>query len=59
MEWAFLAVVFFTLVGLFVNLLLRMAAEEDRTARHTQHRIDPHCDVTITRLATVSNLHWR
>ena len=59
MEWMFLAVVFFALGGLFVNLLMRMAAETDRKARHAQHRIDPYCDVTITRLARISTLHWR
>jgi hypothetical protein len=59
MEWAFLAFVFFMLGGLFVNLLLRMAAEADRKARHAQHRIDPYCDVTITRLVPNSHLHWR
>ena len=58
MEWALLAVVFFILGGLFVNLLMRMAAEEDRKARHAQHRIDPYCDVTITRLH-ITQLHWR
>ena len=53
MEWTILAFVFFVLVGLFVNLLMRMSAEVDRKARHAQHRIDPYCDVTITRL------HWQ
>jgi len=59
MEWALLAIVFFILGGLFVNLLMRMAAETDRKARHAQHRIDPYCDVTITRLVTTTHLHWR
>ena len=45
-----LAVVFFVLGGFFVTLLLRMAAEADRKARHAQHRIDPYTDVTITRI---------
>ena len=57
MEWTFLVIVFFALGGLFVNLLLRMSAEADRKARHAQHRIDPYCDVTITRLST--RPHWR
>jgi hypothetical protein len=57
MEWALLAVVFFILGGLFVNLLMRMAAEADRKARHAQHRIDPYCGITITRLST--RAHWR
>jgi len=50
MEWTVLAVVFFVLGGFFVTLLLRMAAEADRKARHAQHRIDPYTDVTITRI---------
>jgi hypothetical protein len=53
MEWTFLAFVFLGLVGLFGSLLMRMSAEADRKARHAQHRIDPFCDVTITRL------HWQ
>jgi len=57
MEWAFLGFVFFILVGLFANLLMRMSAESDRQARHAQHRMDPFCDVTITRLST--RPHWR
>jgi hypothetical protein len=56
MGWALLAFIFFTLGGLFVNLLMRMSAEADRKARHAQYRMDPFCDVTITRLA---RLHWR
>jgi hypothetical protein len=56
MGWTLLAVIFFILGGLFVNLLMRMSAEADRKARHAQHRMDPFCDVTITRLA---RLHWR
>jgi hypothetical protein len=56
MGWTLLAIVFFTLGGLFVNLLMRMSAEADRKARHAQHRMDPFSDVTITRLA---RLQWR
>ena len=56
MGWTFLAFVFFVLGAMFVNLLMRMAAETDRKARHAQHRLDPDCGVTITRLA---RLHWR
>ena len=53
MEWTLLVVVFFVLGGIFVNVLMRMAADVDRKARHAQHKIDPYCDVTIT------HLHWR
>jgi hypothetical protein len=53
MEWGFLIFMFFVLGALFANLLMRMSSEADRKARHAQRRIDPYCDVTITRL------HWR
>jgi hypothetical protein len=33
---------------LFVLLLMRMAADQDRDARHEQRRLDPYSDVTIT-----------
>jgi hypothetical protein len=49
MGWALLALVFFILGSLFVNILMRMSAEVDRKARHAQHRMDPFSDVTLTR----------
>ncbi len=34
---------------LFVLVLMRMAGDQDRAARHEQKRLDPFTDVTITR----------
>ena len=34
---------------LFVVVLMRMAGDQDRAARHEQKRLDPLADVTITR----------
>jgi len=34
---------------LFVIVLMRMAGDQDRAARHQQKRLDPFTDVTITR----------
>ena len=49
-----------TLVGLalwmvgfgFVMILMRMAGDEDRAARHEERNIDPFSDVPITQLGT-------
>ena len=49
-----------TLVGLalwivgfgFVMVLMRMAGDEDRAARHEERNIDPFSDVPITQLGT-------
>ena len=49
-----------TLVGLalwmvgfgFVMILMRMAGDEDRAARHEERNIDPFSDVPITRFGT-------
>jgi hypothetical protein len=32
-----------------VLVLMRMAGDQDRAARHEEKRLDPHSDVTITR----------
>jgi hypothetical protein len=32
----------------FVLALMRMAGDEDRTARHTERQMDPFSDVTVT-----------
>jgi len=38
------------LLGLsFVLVLIRMAGDQDRAARHQQKHLDPYSDVTITR----------
>jgi hypothetical protein len=34
---------------LFVMVLLRIAGDSDRAARHAQKKVDPYADVTITR----------
>jgi len=49
MEWLVLAFVFVVLCGLVVYTLMRMAGEADRKARHAQRRIDPFCEITISR----------
>jgi hypothetical protein len=45
-----LGVVGWTLALLFVLILVRMAGDQDRAARHEQKRIDPSSDVTITKI---------
>ena len=49
LSWIILGLVGWALGFLFVMVLMRMSADEDRAARHQQKRIDPHSDVTITR----------
>ena len=49
LTWVVLGVVGWLLGLLFVLVLMRMAGDEDRAARHEQKRIDPYSDVTITR----------
>ena len=48
-DWIVLGLVAWALGLLFVLILLRMAGDQDRAARHAQRSIDPHSDVTITR----------
>ena len=47
--WIVLGVVGWLLGLLFVLALMRMASDQDRTARREQKRLDPYSDVTITR----------
>ena len=49
LSWIMLGVVGWTLGLAFVLVLMRMAGDQDRAARHEQKRIDPYADVTITR----------
>jgi hypothetical protein len=49
MDWILLGIVGWVLCLLVVLILLRIAGDEDRAARHTQKSIDPYSDVTITR----------
>ena len=47
--WILLGVVGWLLGLLFVLVLMRMASDQDRAARHEQKRLDPFSDVTITK----------
>ena len=47
--WILLAVVGWLLGLLFVLVLMRIASDQDREARHAQKRLDPFSDVTITK----------
>lgn len=49
LDWILLGIVGWVLGVLFVLILMRMAGEQDRSARHSQRDIDPYADVTITR----------
>ena len=47
--WLVRAAVGGTLAALLLYVLVRMAGSEGRRARHTEKRLDPFSDVTITR----------
>jgi hypothetical protein len=47
--WILLAVVGWVLGVLFTMILVRMAADQDRSARHEEKNFFPYSDVTITR----------
>jgi hypothetical protein len=49
LSWIMLGLVGWALGLLFVLVLMRMAGDQDRAARHEQKRLDPFTDVTITR----------
>jgi len=49
LSWIMLGLVGWALGLLFVIVLMRMAGDQDRAARHQQKRLDPFTDVTITR----------
>jgi hypothetical protein len=51
LSWILLGIVGWTLGVLFVLVLVRMAGDQDRAARHEQKRLDPYSDVIITRPA--------
>ena len=46
--WIVLGMVGWTLGVLFLLVLMRMAGDQDRAARHEQKRLDPYSDVTVT-----------
>ena len=52
LSWILLAVVGWSLILLFVVLLLRMAGDQDRAARHVERKLSPYSDVTVTRFGT-------
>lgn len=47
--WIVLGVVAWMIGIAFVLILMRVAGDEDRAARHEQKQLDPFSDVTITR----------
>lgn len=47
--WVVLGLVIWVLGSIFVFALLSMARDQDRAARHEEHRMVPYSDVTITR----------
>ena len=49
MWWIMLGVVGWGLGLSFVIVLMRMAANEDRDARHQEKHMDPFSNVTVTR----------
>jgi hypothetical protein len=51
LDWILLALVAWGLGGLIALILVRMAGDQDRAARHAQKSLDPYSDVTITRTA--------
>jgi hypothetical protein len=50
LTWIVLGLVGWGLGLLFIWVLMRMAADQDRAAYHEQKRMDSHSDVTITQL---------
>ena len=48
LSWIILGLVGWALGFLFVMVLMRISADEDRAARHQQKRLDPYSDVSIT-----------
>ena len=49
MDWILLGLVAWVLGVVFVLILLRMAGDQDRAARHAEKEIIPYSDITITR----------
>jgi hypothetical protein len=48
-DWILLGIVAWILGVLFVMVLMRIAGDGDRAARHAHKKVDPYADVTITR----------
>jgi hypothetical protein len=49
LSWIILGAVGWTLALLLLLILMRMAGNQDRTARHHEKRLDPFSDVTVTK----------
>jgi sensor domain CHASE-containing protein len=49
--WIVLGLVIWALGAVFVFALFSMARDQDRAARHEEHRLVPYSDVTITRIS--------
>ena len=52
LAWILLGLVGWTLGFLFVLVLMRMAADQDRAARHEERLMDPFSDVPITQFGS-------
>jgi uncharacterized membrane-anchored protein YhcB (DUF1043 family) len=48
-KWILLAGVAWLIGVLLVIILMRMASDQDRSARHTERQLDPFTDVTVTK----------
>ena len=48
LSWILLGLVGWALGLVVVLILMRMAGDQDRAARHEQKRLDPYSEVTIT-----------
>jgi len=52
MTWTLAGLVLWIVGFSFVMVLMRIAGDEDRAARHEEHNIDPFSDVPITQFGT-------
>ena len=48
LSWIVLGLVGWALGLAFLLVLMRMAGDQDRAARHEQKRLDPYSEVTVT-----------
>ena len=51
-NWILLSLIFWALGLVALLALFRMAGDQDRAARHSEKRLDPYSDVTITQLGS-------
>jgi len=52
-SWIIVGLAGWALALVFVLLLMRMAGQQDRAARHSEKTLDPFSDVTITEIGNV------